>query len=148
MSNFIKELDLEWDCDTLLKVMFSHPYSSWKAEGNIPNKYLRIDDPYINNIIGNIRNLGYDPRQSFFAEMLPNTQLPIHTDISRIGAINFPLLGDWSGSLLEFYDTDKQSLLYSYQYKDSQAVWINTEVFHTVKNTGNKRRFIFSVSLY
>lgn len=63
MNEFVKELDIDWDPETLLKLMFNHPYKSWKAEGNIQNKYLRISDPYIDNIREQIKLAGYDPRQ-------------------------------------------------------------------------------------
>lgn len=148
MNDFVKELSIDWDPETLLKVMLSQPYKSWKEEEYITNKYLRISDSYIDNIREQLALAGYVPRNHFFSEMLPNTQLPIHTDISRVGAVNFPLLGDWNNSMLEFYDQDKQTLIYAYKYKVNQAVWVNTEKYHTVKNNGIQRRFIFSVSLY
>lgn len=148
MSMLFQEINLEWDSNTLLEIMFGQPRSAWKREEGISNRYLRYQHPYIEQIKNQIINLGYNPKSHFFAEMLPGTQLPVHTDFSRSNAINFPITGIWEKSPLEFFTDDRQSVIETYHYKPGTAVWINTQVPHSVKNSGNKSRFILSVSIY
>lgn len=146
-GKFYSELDIEWDPKKLINIMMSYPGHMWKAEPGISNRYLRVDDPYIDSLITQLCGIGYDVRNKFFAEMKGLSALPIHTDLSRSNAVNFPLIGDWKNSPINFYDTQRQ-LAESYCYRPGKAVWINTQVPHNVVNNAPTMRFILSISIY
>lgn len=148
MEHLVKELDIDWDTDTLIDLMMSSSKSQWVIEEGISNRYLRLQHTYIDGLYDSLKSIGYNPRNSFFAEMRPGTQLPVHTDFARANAVNFPLVGDWNRSPLMFYGADRQTPIYTYHYKKSQAVWINTQVPHTVANDSSSNRYILSISLY
>lgn len=148
MEHLTKELNIDWSADALIDLMMSSSRSQWVIEEGISNRYLRLQHEYIDGLFESLKELGYDPRNSFFAEMRPGTQLPVHTDFARANAVNFPLVGDWNKSPLIFYSADRQTPIYTYHYKNSQAAWINTQVPHTVANNSSGTRYILSISLY
>lgn len=132
MEKLIKELDLDWSPATLQNIMFGSGTAKWRTEEGMSNRYRRFQDPDLDRILVLLRDQGFNPQNYFFAEMKPGTQLPIHTDLSRSNAVNFPLIGDWKKSVLKFYDASRESLIDTYTYKPGQAVWVNTQVPHTV----------------
>lgn len=149
MEHLTKQVNIYWDVNKLQEIMFSYPRSQWRREPGISNNYLRIPEhEYLDHLMDQIAEQGYNPRNRYFAELLSGANLPVHTDFSRSNAINFPVHGDWSNSPLEFYSDDRSEVIYTYHYTPKQAVWINTQVPHGVRNAGSKSRFILSISLY
>jgi len=149
MEHLVKQVNIYWDVNKLQDIMFSYPRSRWRRELGISNNYLRIPEhEYLDHLMYQIAELGYNPRNRYFAELLPGADLPVHTDLSRSNAVNFPVHGDWSNSPLDFYSDDRSELIYTYHYTANQAVWVNTQVPHGVKNQGTQSRFILSISLY
>lgn len=147
-GDFYKELDIDWDPRKLTNIMLGYPSHMWKVEAGVSNRYLRINDPYIDSIMTQLQDMGYNARNKFFSEIKGKTNLPMHTDFSRSTAVNFPIVGNWEMSPINFHDKLNRSVMESYTYRPGQAVWINTQMLHSVRNLSPSPRFILSVSLY
>jgi len=147
MSSYFEEIDLDWDPDKLFDILQSDPIP-WVKEKNISNRYLRTKDEYIwNNLYDQIKEQGYITQGCYFAEMRPNTFLPIHKDYMRSAAINFPIVGDWDNSPLKIYNDTRTEVVAEHTYKPNQAIYFTTTDYHNVVNNSDQSRFILSISI-
>jgi len=148
-KNYFK-INLDYDVNELNKIILSDKWRVYNQYNKKVNNLLELRINYGYNFINDISFLKnipfvFDNHNVFFVKVLPYTDPIIHRDKSRKCALNIAISKSAKTEPLNFYDENKN--LVEQVFYDSPMI-VNVSNLHSLRNSTNEERIIFTISLF
>jgi aspartyl/asparaginyl beta-hydroxylase (cupin superfamily) len=144
MSRYYKKYNLNWPKLDIINSAITAEYKQGCDSAGIhwPVDESRVPVTDWSTALSEFTN---SPISNMFFSKVHWGGLPIHRDHNRLCALNFPIIGDFNGSMNIFVDDFDQRIE---EFNGPAPCLMNTRQFHGVTNKTNTDRIVLSVSFY
>jgi hypothetical protein len=148
-EKFFKELDIEFKGLTILENFIPKANWAWIPDMHVSDNFKTSNtDIQISNIDNFINKvcLKFNAKQALY-KFPANSYYKWHKDWSVEFSLNMVLENYDCKTLFEFSKTDKSQLMEIIELKYTPCRWylFNSQILHTVFNTGNKDRVLYTI---